>query len=139
MRYLSIYLQVTVFLICGCANGPVRMGLVNRELPSAAQSEVSQRGGRDVINVSPTLAVSGGGGVILAMGLLTAAGRWMRARRTVRTMVSAIENLNDRPGREVKRQSSRAALSAGVADYLHGVVGGGTRRVKTNPQGFPRN
>jgi hypothetical protein len=110
-----------VVLVCGCLS-PVRMAtkVAGSEQMSRNSSEVEIFGGRDVMNVSPTLAMSGGGGIMAGVILIGTTLGWMRSRRTLRAMISAIEQVED--GQEVKQQISRAALAAGVADYLHGRV-----------------
>ncbi len=113
-----------VILVCGCGNSmraQARVGLAERETSAKAAGAVEQTRGRDVFNVSPTLAVSGGGGVVLLAGLMLAMSL-VRSRRTVRAMVSAIEGMDETIGKDVKREIARAALGAGVGDYLHGVV-----------------
>ncbi|MFA5864491.1 MAG: hypothetical protein WC975_07360 [Phycisphaerae bacterium] len=113
-----------IVILSGCV-GPMRtvaqMGLTNRELASAAETAVKQEAGRDVFNVSPNLAISGGGGVIFLI-FCTLLMKWFKSKRTLKTVVSAIEGLEGSVSGDVKHRISRKALEVGVADYLHGVV-----------------
>jgi hypothetical protein len=94
---------------------------VEREATTSAAGKVVQSGGRDTVNLSPTLAVSGGGGVLFlivcALGM-----NWARTRRTLRTVVSAVDRLDPAAAGKVKKRVLHGALNAGVADYLHGRV-----------------
>jgi hypothetical protein len=98
-----------------------RAELAGNKQESRNANETRICGGGDVMNVSPTVALSGGGGILMGvvmMGMMMVG--WRRSRRTLRTMIGAIEKLED--GKDVKREISRAALAEGVADYLHGKV-----------------
>jgi len=111
-----------ILVLGGCGTwmrGQARVGAVSTE--ATARGGVEQSGGRDVFNVSPTVAVSGGGGIVLIVGAMVV-GRLSRTRRALRAVVSGIEETDGEIGREVKRRVSRSALAAGVGDYLHGVV-----------------
>jgi hypothetical protein len=105
-------------VIVGCLS-PVRTAARVGTVEKEQKTDVQLAGGRDVLNVSPTVAVSGGGGM-LAMGLMMTLTGWLRSRRTLKAMVKAIEELAD--GGETKQQVAKAALKAGVADYLHGNI-----------------
>jgi hypothetical protein len=126
---IAIILGVVV--ICGCLS-PVRMAakVAGSEQMSHNSSQVEISGGRDVMNVSPTLAMSGSGGIMAGMILIGTTLGWMRSRRTLRAMITAIEQMDD--GQEVKRQIARAALAAGVADYLHGKIKKAGKRKELN-------
>lgn len=119
IRWISIL--ASVIMMGGCLS-PVRMAakVAGSEQMSRNSSAVEIHGGRDVMNVSPTLALSGGGGIAAGMVLIGTTLGWLRSRRALRAIISVIEQLEE--GQEVKRQISRAALAAGVADYLHGKV-----------------
>ncbi len=115
---------VVVLVAAGCGNqmrAAARVGTVEREAATSAAGKVVQSGGRDTVNLSPTLAVSGGGGVVFliicALGM-----NWARTRRTLRTVVSAVDGLDTSVAGKVKKRVLRGALEAGVADYLHGQV-----------------
>jgi hypothetical protein len=110
-----------IVMTAGCLS-PIRTTataeLASRDEVSRNSSQVEISGGRDVMNISPTLAMSGGGGILMGVILVGAAiVGWIRSKRTLRTMISAIEQMEN--GKEVKEQIAKAALSAGVADYLH--------------------
>ena len=93
----------------------------NEVLQSTAESKVDQIAGGDAVNVSPTVAVTGSGALaIVVMLLLTRDLR--RVRRTLATVIKAVERLDDPAAPHVKHQISRQALSDGTADYLHRVV-----------------
>jgi hypothetical protein len=116
--------MVLVFVVAGCGNqmrASARVGTVEREVANSAAGKVVQSGGRDTVNLSPTLAVSGGGGVVFlivcALGM-----NWARTRRTLKTVVSAVEGLDTAVAGKVKTRVLRGALNAGVADFLHGHV-----------------
>jgi hypothetical protein len=70
MKWMICAVMVAVV---GCGNWmrtQARVGAMNSE--PAAKGVVDQVGGRDVLNVSPTVAVSGGGGLVLAIGAVMA-------------------------------------------------------------------
>ena len=107
-------------LAAGCLSpvkSDVRAAVVEKTLACNTQTDVA--GGRDVFNISPTVAVSGGGG-ILACLLIASLGGWLRSRKTLKAIVGCIEKMAE--GAEVKAGIAKAAREGGVADYLHGKV-----------------
>lgn len=99
-----------------------QLGLVNpQQRSTAGTGDVRQHSGGDAVNVSPSLALTGSGSfAVLAMTLLLWDRR--RTRRTLMTVIKAIEDINDASARQVKHEISREALTAGTADYLHRIV-----------------
>lgn len=121
---MRMLLPITLVLMCGCANSiptHARLGVLNRDPVTTATAGVHQASGRHAVNVSPSLAVSGGGGLLFLMALV-ATWNWMRTRRTLKAVVGAVEQLEDPFARKVKRGVAREALAAGIADTLHAAV-----------------
>ncbi len=107
---------------CCALREPVgQAGLANRVEQPSARAAVRQTSGGDAINVSPSLAFTGSGGLaIVAMVMLLRESR--RSRRALVTVVRAVEQLPHASAAPTKHQITRRALADGTADYLHGVV-----------------
>jgi len=114
MRFL-IFVAL-IFTGCGSLVGlDSQTGLVNHELTSESESPVRQHGGRDVMNVSPTIAISGGG-LLLFFVMLA---KIIRLRQVVRIMVLSIEEVGVK---ELKSAISKKAFRTGVSDYVYRIV-----------------
>jgi len=113
---------------CCALREPVgQAGLANRVEQPSARAAVRQTSGGDAINVSPSLAFTGSGGLaIVAMVMLLRESR--RSRRALVTVVRAVEQLPHASAAPTKHQITRRALADGTADYLHGVVRRQTHR-----------
>ena len=107
---------------CCALREPVgQAGLANRVEQPSARAAVRQSSRGDAINVSPSLAFTGSGGLaIVAMLMLMRESR--RSRRALVTVVRAVEQLPHDSATPTKHQITRRALADGTADYLHGVV-----------------
>lgn len=119
-------------LVNGCAavdKPDTQFGVANRSQRIAPATTVSQRSGRDAVNLSPSIAVTGSSG--LAVVVLVAMWRELRrSRRALRAVVAAVETLDKSYGCEVKTRIAQKALVAKVADYLHRIV---TKEIRPQP------
>jgi len=115
-------------LLCLLASSCARMhardcqtGVANRSQRIACETAVGQRTGGDAFNVSPNIVVTGTSGFAIVM---LAAMWWhlRRSRRTLHTVIRAVEDMAGPWTGEVKGQISREALNTRTADYLHRIV-----------------
>lgn len=98
-----------------------QLGVANRSQRVSSHNRVEQRSGGDAVNLSPTVAVTGGGTIAMVVMVLLLAGQ-RRSRRALRAVIAAIERLSTRRSAEAKREIARQALRHRTADYLHGFV-----------------
>ena len=118
------FMTLLFVLIAGCANSgrmQMKSGLVFPDQASTSDARVEQTGNRDVVNWSPSVAVTGGGGV----ALLILAGMFLttrKPRKALNAIVRTIETLDNPQGKRLKTRIAKEALGTGVADYLHGQV-----------------
>ncbi len=122
MRFLIL---LCLFFV-GCASTkPVvktQLGLGNRNSDYELSSQISQAGGRDVLNVSPTIAITGSGGLLLFCVMLA---KMIKLRQVIRIMVLSIEEAGVK---DLKSAISKKAFRAGVSDYVYRMVRGEMKR-----------
>lgn len=115
MRFLTL---LCLFFVGCCAKPELntQLGLGNRNSDYEIGSEVSQVSGRDVFNVSPTIAITGSGGLLLFFVMLA---KMVKLRQVIRIMVLSIEEAGMK---ELKSAISKKAFRAGVSDYVYRMV-----------------
>ncbi len=120
-KYLRLALGL--LFICGCANFPVRDNSLEM---SGCRKEMNNRvalaasGNRDVLNISPVIALSGSS-LFLLLGAAFFA-NFMRSRRAIKSITKAIEQLEPTRAKEVKQAILRQVLEDKIADYVHKTV-----------------
>ncbi len=124
IRHMFVF---SIIGISGCASLPIKNSSLEY---SGIRKDISLRsvmkasGNRDVLNISPVVAISGSG-FFVCLILLFLAGL-MRSRQALISITKAIEQLEPTLGKEVKRMILRQVLKDRIADYLHKI----TRKAK---------
>jgi len=112
---------VMVVIMAGCASVPLRESsfeIAGYDKAVKDYSSFYAQAGEDVVNISPTIALTGGGWVFFVICLIGL----VRSRRTLKSIVRAIEQLDPTISQSAKNAILRQVLDDKVADYLHRIV-----------------
>ena len=109
-------------MLVGCAAMPLRessLELAGYDKSAKDYSSFRAEAGGDVINLSPTVALAGGGGWLICLLCIAEV---MRSKRALKSMVRAVEKLEPDIAIIAKQAILAEVLKANISDYLHKIV-----------------
>ncbi len=129
---MRIFLPLTISLVfAGCARIPTGIdhNLLDADIlakgvdtSASSSSDQQMNAGRDVINISPVVAIKGAGAIALATGticMIVFAIIYSRARKAMRAMAWAIEYMPPEAAEVAKAGVSKQAYKEGISDYVY--------------------
>ncbi len=120
--YMKAGIVFVLIVLYGCSSGremSAQLGAGQNQQRTSAAGSADLTGARDVINLSPSLAMTGSG-VFAVFVMLIMLLSFRRRDRALKTIIRAVENTPS--SAPVKQQITRQSLSEKTADFIHGQI-----------------